>query len=289
MRNNTHVAILFVVLVLSCRRDERHATDIACVAFDDQAVQSYDLAKDFPDNSFGRALEADYMRRRATGDPAFWWRFIANKPVELSISFMNPVAADDRSVVIEAAGEWAKVAHVRFKEVSAGGTIRILTTGSKASWSEVGTRSLAVSKLAPTMRLGLKRNISREEKKRIAIHEFGHTLGLLHEHQHPCVAIQWDEPAIVADLAGQLTLLQIREQIEAKYSAKTVVESDAFDRNSIMLYPIPRHWTKNGVEFQMGSTISPEDARFVSAIYPARGEQQVPDRTRQPSSCKSSA
>jgi hypothetical protein len=34
------------------------------------------------------------------------------------------------------------------------------------------------------------------------LHEFGHALGLIHEHQNPVGGIQWNKPAVYADLGG---------------------------------------------------------------------------------------
>ena len=41
-----------------------------------------------------------------------------------------------------------------------------------------------------------------DELRRVVLHEFGHALGLIHEHQNPEGGIQWNEPAVKADLSG---------------------------------------------------------------------------------------
>ena len=35
-----------------------------------------------------------------------------------------------------------------------------------------------------------------------AAHEFGHAIGLAHEHQNPQAGIQWNEAQVLKDLAG---------------------------------------------------------------------------------------
>ncbi len=35
-----------------------------------------------------------------------------------------------------------------------------------------------------------------------AAHEFGHAIGLGHEHQNPAGGIQWNEPVVLQNLAG---------------------------------------------------------------------------------------
>ena len=41
-----------------------------------------------------------------------------------------------------------------------------------------------------------------DELQRVVLHEFGHALGLIHEHQNPQGGIDWNEPAVIADLSG---------------------------------------------------------------------------------------
>lgn len=50
------------------------------------------------------------------------------------------------------------------------------------SWSKVGTDAVSVDKTKPTMVLGLY-NGQTDLNHHLVIHEFGHALGLEHEHQ----------------------------------------------------------------------------------------------------------
>ncbi len=52
-------------------------------------------------------------------------------------------------------------------------------TDSSGSWSAVGTDVQKVKKMKPTMMLDLDRSF----KRYLVIHQFGHALGLEHEHQ----------------------------------------------------------------------------------------------------------
>jgi serralysin len=74
----------------------------------------------------------------------------------------------------------------------------------EGSWSAIGKTCLHIrNRRRPTMNFGwLKRNSSEAEIKRVVLHEFGHALGLVHEHQSPAAGIQWDRDAVIADLSG---------------------------------------------------------------------------------------
>ena len=56
--------------------------------------------------------------------------------------------------------------------------------GRGTSWSYVGSEAQSVPIGKPTMCLNL-RNGSDDYKRYVVMHEFGHALGLEHEHQRP--------------------------------------------------------------------------------------------------------
>src|SRR5918996_1323955 len=71
-----------------------------------------------------------------------------------------------------------------------------------------------------------------------AAHEFGHAIGLAHEHQNPAGGIEWNEEVVLRDLSGppnSWTPEQIRHNVLEKYRADQIRGTD-FDRDSIMLY-----------------------------------------------------
>ncbi len=76
------------------------------------------------------------------------------------------------------------------------------------------------------------------------LHEFGHALGLIHEHQNPLGTIKWNKPAVVHDLSGppnnwdQATI--DHNMFEAYPAAE--IDGTKLDKTSIMMYPIPASW-----------------------------------------------
>ena len=74
-----------------------------------------------------------------------------------------------------------------------------------------------------------------------AAHEFGHAIGLGHEHQNPRGGIEWNEAVVIRDLGGppnNWTPAQIRHNVLEKYSRDQIRGTD-FDPDSIMLYFFP--------------------------------------------------
>jgi hypothetical protein len=102
------------------------------------------------------------------------------------------------------------------------------------------------------------------------MHEFGHALGLIHEHQNPKGGIQWNEPAVKADLGGPPNNWDdatIRHNVLDHYPAKEVTASPV-DKNSIMMYPIPASWTLDGFSADLNGDLSEQDRQFIRRAYP---------------------
>jgi hypothetical protein len=139
------------------------------------------------------------------------------------------------------------------------------------SWSTVGTDSLTRARTQPSMNYGwLKPTTPEGEYRRVVLHEFGHALGMIHEHQNPAAQgqIPWDKPKVYAYYAKQGWSTQdVDENIFQVYAADAT-NFTAFDPTSIMEYPVPDELTTGSYAIGWNTELSENDKEFMRRQYP---------------------
>src|SRR5688500_10058486 len=192
----------------------------------------------------------------------------------LTIRFMD----GDQSLqkrVAAAANEWTKHANLKLDFANrADAIIRIAFIQGAGSWSAIGTDALVEEwfpKNEPTMNYGwLEPTSSDEEVSSVVLHEFGHALGLIHEHQQPSAPIQWNKELVYRQLGGPPNNWD-RETVDHNVFnrlSNTELNFSAYDRDSIMHYFFPKEWTLDGTEFKENMRLSPLDRQFIAEQYP---------------------
>ncbi|WP_437532680.1 matrixin family metalloprotease [Sorangium sp. So ce726] len=173
------------------------------------------------------------------------------------------------------AAEWTRYANISFDfSGSAYAEIRISFYADRGSWSALGTDALVQQYFPlhqPTMNFGWLRDDTDEtEYSRVTIHEFGHALGAIHEHQNPQGGIKWNEPAVYSYFAGPPNYWPKEttyRNVIAKYSSDILIGTQ-FDPASIMLYHFPAALTQNGVGTRSNTRLSQRDIEFIKIAYP---------------------
>jgi hypothetical protein len=103
----------------------------------------------------------------------------------------------------------------------------------------------------------------------VIIHEFGHALGMVHEHQNPEGGIEWNEQAVLNYFSGAPNYWdedQIRYNVMDKYDSN-LLNASQYDPKSIMLYAFPGSLTVNGVGTQANAIMSPTDIEWMAKVY----------------------
>ena len=136
----------------------------------------------------------------------------------------------------------------------------------------IGTTCLSMTDQSrPTMNFGwLTPSSDYSEMRQVVLHEFGHALGLIHEHQNPNSAIHWNKPEVIRELSGPPNHWT-RDEIEWNvFHAHTVRETNftEVDPESIMMYPIPVCWTTDGFSAGWNKDLSWSDRSFINQQYP---------------------
>lgn len=175
--------------------------------------------------------------------------------------------------VAAVAQEWTGpgMANLRFQFTDGGDAdVRIAFQPGRGSWSYIGTQCRNIDASLPTMNYGwLTPQSPDDELRRVVLHEFGHAIGLIHEHQNPLHPIEWNRDAVIHDLSGppnNWNEQQIETNMFAKYDLAQVIATPV-DHDSIMMYPIPNSWTVDGFSVGFNRELSPQDKGLIRQVY----------------------
>lgn len=190
----------------------------------------------------------------------------------ISISFLDGTDAQ-KALVRKFAQGWIDDGHANLQfswEAPPNTEIRI-SFQYAGSWSVIGTTCRSIAAPEPTMNFGwLNPGISDSEARQVILHEFGHALGLIHEHQNPNKAINWNKPAVIADLSGppnNWSPQTIEHNMFEVYPPNEIAGTQ-LDSTSIMMYRIPKSWTNDGTSADFNDKLSDVDKTFIKKQYP---------------------
>ncbi len=184
-----------------------------------------------------------------------------------------------QNVVRWAFDQWQSLGiGLQFQEVSSRekAEVRIGFLQGDGSWSCVGREDILAISNSNQRTMNLGWDLTDAYGHDTALHEIGHTLGLMHEHQSPFSGIEWDEDAVYASFGEGTRNNWSRQRIYDNILSKTdpsSVTGSKWDANSVMEYwfdpglvrkPVP--YDKIGI-YPAGG-LSPLDIAWIRKAYP---------------------
>jgi hypothetical protein len=205
-----------------------------------------------------------------------------NNGRKLKIIFLDGTSTQKR-MTQKYAEHWLQFANVGL-DFNGGASAEIRISFRKAgSWSALGTDALltnAFPKTDPTMNFGWLRDSTPEtEWRRVVLHEFGHALSAIHEHQNPQAGIKWNLNEVYRTFSGppnNWSKAQIDFNIVQKYSVDQLNATD-FDSQSIMLYAFPGNLLASGKPTANNTDLSEQDKKFIAEMYPKAAPVAAPE------------
>lgn len=149
-----------------------------------------------------------------------------------------------------------------FVDANQDADVRISFDRNNGAWSLLGTDVKNEDKDKPTMNLGWF-DVST------VIHEFGHVLGMIHEHQNPRgQSIDWNEKKVYewAESTQGWDKETTKRNIMDKYDINSI-NGSSFDPLSIMLYFFPPDLTNNNKGTYQNLRLSGLDMEFINKNY----------------------
>lgn len=119
----------------------------------------------------------------------------------------------------------------------------------------------------------------------VVLHEFGHALGLHHEHQSPAAPCGAEFNTEKIKEAYGWSDIEIQTNINALKKNSSAYSYGAYDPKSIMMYSLREDFfvrPNSPCKVPQNSSLSEEDKRSIGNAYP-KAPQAIADRTRGPS------
>lgn len=159
--------------------------------------------------------------------------------------------------------------------INAYNSIVRVTFDKVGSWSVIGTYCLQVSPTKPTT------NFEWLDEA-VILHEFGHVVGMVHEHMNPNNScLLWNKEVVYSIYGGApnyWSRSQVDSQVFKTYS-KEQINGSSYDPLSIMHYALDSKMLCNPCNvnlYEPNTRLSKNDKIWLSTVYPYEGGTKLP-------------
>ncbi|RYY68194.1 MAG: hypothetical protein EOO13_12970, partial [Chitinophagaceae bacterium] len=215
--------------------------------------------------------DSDSTKSRGLADNYFLWDLGST----IKVKFLSG-SPELQNKIFNIAREWEKYANIKFMMVKTGDAdIRVRIGSGNGHDSYIGTVCKQIDKSEQTMNLdSADINGNAEFLKGVTLHEFGHAIGLLHEHSSPISGINWDKEKLYKEYAKMgWTRDDVDQQVFYTYN-KSYTNGTKYDNKSIMHYPIMPGETVDNYVIDWNLVLSPGDIDIIKALYPMKGKRK---------------
>ena len=219
-------------------------------------------------NPDGTLSKVAVTRQKLAGETNKMW-----DPGQTLYVYIDPnnSTQEFRDSIMKYAREWEKYANIKFQEVFRMQEAQIkIGFKNDGNWSDIGKDALKRGIYEETMNYEKSIYLNWTELRALVLHEFGHALGFIHEHQSPNAGINWDREKVYAYYA-KAPYFWKKDQVDInifnRYSTISTNYS-AYDSLSIMHYRIPASLTLDGKGTRKNFVLSDMDKYYARLLYP---------------------
>ncbi|HPH23216.1 MAG TPA: M12 family metallopeptidase [Chitinophagaceae bacterium] len=237
------------------------------IATAQETKQKYGCTAEVPSNA---VYIQDTTNARGLADNYYLWD--NGKTIYIKFLSGSKAMQDKVKSIVK---EWERYANLKFEFVTVGASnIRINLDNKGGHNSMVGTLANNVGEDERTMNFDTTDFKTFAAMRRTVLHEFGHAIGLLHEHYSPVSGIPWNKEAVYADLKKTqgwdkaMVDVNLFQQYKVSYTNGT-----EYDKLSIMHYPVFARWTTNGFSVDWNNDLSEGDKNLIGLLYPKDGNR----------------
>ena len=158
--------------------------------------------------------------------------------------------------------------------------VRISFVPALGAFSELGIDCLKIPKNQPTMNLGWIDDDTNYDNPVfkgtgiVILHEFGHLLGMIHEHSREDATLVWDKDFVYKKLGAPPNSWSTKECDEQIFEMvkKESFNGSEYDKKSVMHYFFPAEYFKNPPDLPKVIELSELDKIWITKQYAGKSE-----------------